>query len=256
MKNQILSLLFFLPVFIPAQKTIHVFVALCDNKNQGIVPVNAKIGNGQDPKNNLYWGCGYGVKMFFKLHSKEWTLIKSIPNPKKHIFERVIFKHKTKDVYLCADAYDGAFIKNTTQDFLSAAAGDFKDSVVVDSLKKKYIKVGGASSLICYTGHDGLMDFQLDSSPSKKNNDVRKTIILACISRSYFKPYLQKTGASPLVWSTGSMSPEAYTLEAAVNAWVAGKSDGEVRDAAALAYSTYQKKCSLKAARNLLVTGW
>ncbi|MBS1655648.1 MAG: hypothetical protein JSU05_12430, partial [Bacteroidetes bacterium] len=40
-------------------KTIHVFVALCDNKYQGIVPVPAKIGNGQDPANNLYWGCSF-----------------------------------------------------------------------------------------------------------------------------------------------------------------------------------------------------
>lgn len=36
-------------------RTIHVFVALCDNVNQGIVHVPEKIGNGQDPKSNLYW---------------------------------------------------------------------------------------------------------------------------------------------------------------------------------------------------------
>src|SRR5688572_31348119 len=46
-------------------RTIHIFVALCDNKYQGIVPVPAGIGNGQDPKNNLYWGAGYGLKSFF-----------------------------------------------------------------------------------------------------------------------------------------------------------------------------------------------
>ena len=42
-------------------KTIHVFVALYDNKYQGIIPVPQKIGNGQDPRLNLYWGAGYGV---------------------------------------------------------------------------------------------------------------------------------------------------------------------------------------------------
>jgi hypothetical protein len=256
MKKFIPFLFFILPFFIPAQKTIHVFVALCDNKNQGIVPVNAKIGNGQDPKNNLYWGCGYGVKMFFKLHSTQWSLVKTIKNPKANIYERVIFKHKTENVYLCADAYDGAYIKKTTEDFFAASAGDMKDSVLVDSVKMKYVRFGGASKLICYTGHDGLMDFDLEESSSKKDNEARKTIILACISRKYFKPYLQKTGASPLVWTTGLMAPEAYTLEAAVNAWVAGKSDADVREAAAQAYSKYQKSCSIKAARNLLVTGW
>ena len=57
-----------------AVKTIHVFVALCDNDNQGIVPVPSKLGNGQDPKNNLYWGALYGVKTHFK-NSKDWTLV-------------------------------------------------------------------------------------------------------------------------------------------------------------------------------------
>src|SRR5215510_12584294 len=57
-----------------AYKTIHVYVALCDNKYQGIVPVPAKIGNGQDPDNNLYWGCAFGVRTFFK-KSSDWKLI-------------------------------------------------------------------------------------------------------------------------------------------------------------------------------------
>jgi hypothetical protein len=48
------------PVPAPAAasvKTIHVFVALCDNKNQGIVPVPEKLGRGDDPDGNLYWGA-------------------------------------------------------------------------------------------------------------------------------------------------------------------------------------------------------
>ena len=43
---------------------VHVTVALADNKNQWIVPVPAKIGNGQDSRNNLYWGALYGVKTY------------------------------------------------------------------------------------------------------------------------------------------------------------------------------------------------
>src|SRR5258705_8709276 len=57
-------------------KTIHIYVALCDNKYQGIVPVPAKIGNGQDPDNNLYWGCAFGIRTYFK-NSREWKLIES-----------------------------------------------------------------------------------------------------------------------------------------------------------------------------------
>ena len=56
-------------------KTIHVLVALCDNKYQKIVPVPQAIGNGQDPKNNLYWGAAYGFKTYFA-KQKEWQVIK------------------------------------------------------------------------------------------------------------------------------------------------------------------------------------
>ena len=62
-------------------KTIHVFVALCDNINQGIVPVPTKLGNGQDAKNNLYWGALYGLKSYFK-RSKDWVLMSSQKSPK------------------------------------------------------------------------------------------------------------------------------------------------------------------------------
>lgn len=43
-------------------RTVHVFVALADNKNQGIVPVAASLGNGEDPARNLYWGSACGIK--------------------------------------------------------------------------------------------------------------------------------------------------------------------------------------------------
>src|SRR5579864_1418535 len=49
----------------PGLRTVHVFVALADNQHQGIVPVPAKLGNGEDAERNLYWGSAYGVKTFF-----------------------------------------------------------------------------------------------------------------------------------------------------------------------------------------------
>jgi hypothetical protein len=103
-------------------KTIHVFVALCDNKYQGIVPVPAKIGNGQDAATNLYWGAAFGVKTFFN-KSSEWKLIEIKKDPAENILERILFKHKTKNIYLLADAYDGQYIKQTTIDFLLACSG-------------------------------------------------------------------------------------------------------------------------------------
>ncbi len=230
--------------------TIHIFVALCDNKYQGIVPVPAKIGNGQDPNNNLYWGCGFGIKTFFK-KSAAWKLLKTekLDNVK---LERLIFKHVSKNYYLIADAYDGQFIEQCTKDFLMSNAGQIKETINIDNTT---IGIYGNSKLNVYIGHDGLMDFKLTEKFESINNQKRNSIILACISKSYFAPHLLNTKSNPIVWTTGLMCPEAYTVHDAITGFVNNESDESIRNRASLAYAKYQK-CSLKAARNLLVTGY
>lgn len=231
-------------------KTIHVFVALCDNKYQGIVPVPASIGNGQDPDSNLYWGCGYGIRTYFK-KSKDWKLLNTT-KVGDTILERLIFKHTTKDFYIVADAYDGEFIKKCTQDFLAASAGKNKRSINAGNIN---IGINGNASLVAYIGHDGLMNFNIDEEYINTDKKQRDVIILACYSKLYFSEHLDKANVNPLLWTTHLMCPEAYTLHDALEGYIAGESNIEIRSRGAKAYNKYQK-CGEKAARNLLVTGW
>lgn len=232
-------------------QTIHVFIALCDNLNQGIVPVSQALGNGQDPKNNLYWGALYGVKTHFK-RSKDWTYLKTIKTENSQILERVLFKHKTTKTYILADAYDGKYIKQTTIAFLKATSGSNEQKITYEN---EELCFGGGSNLLSYVGHDGLMEFDLNNDFEPQNSEKRDAIILACISKDYFAPYLKQTGANPLVWSTGLMSPEAYTLKSAIDGWILKETDAEILERAAQAYHKYQK-CGIRGARNLLVTGF
>ena len=237
----------------PEQKLVHVFVALCDNDSQGIVPVPKKIGNGNDPDNNLYWGCGYGVRTFFK-GAAEWKLLKTLKNPKEHILERLVFKHKTSGAILVADAYRGSKIKACTIDFFKNASGVFADTLTVAG---KAIELNNAQ-LICYVGHDGLMDFNLEGNYPKKLRDVpnnRQVMIYACISKSYFETGLQYSGAYPLIRTTGLMCPEAYTIKAAVDGWILGETGAQIKERCAVAYDHYLK-CGMKGARGLFITGW
>ncbi|WP_240315559.1 hypothetical protein [Aquimarina longa] len=233
-------------------KTIHVFVALCDNINQGIVPVPKSIGNGQDPKNNLYWGAGYGVKSFLRYKTKSWKLVQTIPPTDTDILERVLFKHTTKDVYLLADAYDGATIKNCTRTFLKAANHQNPISITTSS---KTLQFGGAADLIAYVGHDGLMDFNLNLSCTNNVNIPKDVIILACYSRNYFTEKIKKAGANPILWTTHLMAPEAYTLKAAIDGWMLNETGLQIEERAAQAYHKYQK-CGIRGARNLFATGF
>jgi hypothetical protein len=233
-------------------RTIHVFVALCDNVHQGIVPVPEKIGNGKDPFNNLYWGAGYGVKTYFDKKSGDWEFKSEVKNPSSGILERIVFKHKRKEVYLLADAYDGEKIRKATEDFLWSAAGCFE---LTDSLDGHKLYFGGKSDFLAYIGHDGLMDFDVELDLCPVDTLFREVVILACYSKEYFAPHIRSAGAHPLIWTNGLMAPEAYTLEWALDGWVLDETDEQIRDRAARAYSHYQE-CSLKAARWLLRTGF
>lgn len=235
-----------------AAKTIHVLVALCDNKYQGIVKVPAGIGNGQNAKTNLYWGAGYGIKSYFTNKSSDWKLISSTADTSRHILERLLFKHKTKEIYLLAEAYDGRYILETVDEFLNISAGM---NVQTEKINGKEILFGGAADLVCYVGHNGMMDGMFEPTFEKQEGNKKDAIILACLSKSYFGPYLKNTGATPVLWTTGLMAPEAYTLHDAIHEWVADRPITDIRTAAANAYAKYQK-CGTKAAMRLLVSGW
>lgn len=254
MKRKILILTTFFLSFIPfyAQdlQTIHVLVALCDNQYQGIVKVPKGIGNGQDPHTNLYWGCGYGIRTYFR-KSAEWKEVRreKVDNIR---LERIVFKHRTKNYYLVADAYDGQYIKECTVDFLSSCSGGKKDSLMIDN---KVIGLNGKAKLIAYIGHNGLMDFSLSNTFQNKDGQTRDAILLACASKQYFTPYLKSAKSNPLLWTTHLMCPEAYTLHDAIDVYIQGGDNLKVREAAATAYNKFQK-CGIKGARRLLVTGF
>src|SRR5262245_23865432 len=225
LKGSTLFLIIFLTFMVeaiasPPRRVIHVLVALCDNQYQGIVPVPPRIGNGDDPTNNLYWGAAYGVKSFFK-KSTEWKLIAEMQKPKPEILERLVFKHLSEDVYLVADAYRGREIKKSTGDFFAFAAGRNAEVISVQTgARQTNLRIGGHAELIAYVGHDGLMDFSLAADQKKADERDREVVILACASKSYFAKPLRETGANPLLWTTGLMAPEAYVLKAAIDGWI------------------------------------
>ena len=133
-----------------------------------------------------------------------------------------------------------------------SAAGGSPDTVVIE---QDTILCGGHSDLLAYVGHDGLMEFALETYPRPRDSLSRKGHHPGLRQQNRFSSgQLTAAVASPLLWTTGLMAPEAYTLLAAVDSWAAGDPDDTVRVRAAEAYARYQK-CSVRAATQLLVTG-
>ncbi len=247
----LLSIFLTSPIFAQT-KTIHVFVALCDNEFQGIVPVPKFLGNGKDPNSNLYWGAAYGVKSYFKNKTTDWKMVSTIKSDNPNILERILFKHDTKDLYLLADAYDGEKIKTCIEEFLQSANRQLPITLNHNTQKLNF---GGASDLVAYVGHDGLMDFTVDLNYNDAETKKIDVMILACYSKSYFSPELKKAKANPVLWTTHLMAPEAYTLKSAIDGWINKETGLAIEERAAQTYNQYQK-CGIKGARNLFTTGF
>lgn len=229
---------------------VHVSVALCDNASQGIVPVPRAIGDGNDPRTNLYWGASLGAKSWLK--REKWQRLE-VAQPAAPILERIVARKTIdgREVIVVADAWQGKRIRDTITAFLEHAGGGRREAVALPDGRK--IGAGGGAHVVAYIGHDGLMEFSVapryfDRPPSRP-----RAIVLACASKQYFSAHLARAKSEPLLLTTGLMAPEAYTLTAAIEAWVRTKEEAQVREAAAQAYNKWQK-CGMKGARRLFAT--
>jgi hypothetical protein len=218
------------PVLVQAApKQVRVFVALCDNKSQGIVPVGAKIGNGDDPDANLYWGCSDGFGSFFP-KSGRWKVTASEKDVSVTVLRRLSLRHTEADIGLVAEAYRGSQIRQCLKDFEEAACSNKFD-------------------LVAFIGHNGFMDFNLEA-PNKTEGNSTEVVVLCCFSEKYFGDRLRSLGCHPFLTTQQLMYPGSFLLDAALEKWRGGGSRNEVRVAAAKAYAKNQK-ISVRAATGI-----
>lgn len=152
MKKTSLTLAIFLvSIFIQAQDTVKVFVALWDSP----------------PKTDLYWGMKYGMNTYFS-QDEDWEKVQT-SKPGNSIQEQLLFYNKELDLYVEAYAYESSQIKKTITEFIEYAYQADDDELVI------------------YVGHDGLMDFNIDVVPQENSCDA---MVFSCVSQSYFEPYL------------------------------------------------------------------
>jgi hypothetical protein len=111
----------------------------------------------------------------------------------------------------------------------------------------KSLPISADADVIAYVGHDGLMELTSGARLTGGSARRPRSIVLACASKPYFEPLLQRAGSKPLLLTTGLMAPEAYTLGAAIEAYVR---NGDVHEAAAQAYHAHQS-CGIRGARKL-----
>jgi len=218
MRGLILALLLVIPAW-GAPKKVAVFVALCDNATQGIIPVPPKIGDGNKPEDNLYWGCSDGLSGCFRA-SKVWKLQRREVPEDKRIFERLVYLHESGGIELTAEAWRGSEIKACLSAFEAAL-------------------VSGNHDLCAYIGHNVLMDKEV-APPAVKAAKPCDAVVLCCMSESYFKKRLTDMGVRPVLLTTQLMYPGSFLLRDSLPLWAKDRPCDEVRQAAAVAYARNQ----------------
>ncbi len=223
MRGFLLALVMLVPAA-AAPKKVAVFVALCDNASQGIIPVPAKIGDGNKPAENLYWGCDDGLATCFR-KSKAWKFQRKEVPEDKRIFERLIFLHESGDVEVTAEAWKGSEIKACLTAFEAAL-------------------ISGNHDLCAYVGHNVLMDAAMIGAvdpPAGKAVKACDAMVLCCMSEFYFKERVVGLGVKPVLLTTQLMYPGSFILRDALPLWAKGRGTGDLRTAAAAAYARNQK---------------
>lgn len=223
-------------------KVIHIYVALCDNASQSIAPVPKRIGNGDDPANNLYWGCSDGAKPIFS-KSPLWKKISSGKvEGKPEILERIVFSHTKQKAILVIDAWRGSKIEPCLTEFCQALAGQQFNSLEIEHTStRRQLNISGGADLVGFIGHNGLMDFhipELTANPNRKGNP--DTLVLCCKSHRFFEQRIQKAGATPLVLTATNMYPGAFILRDVLEGWFKNEKPSQLRLRAAKAYAKNQ----------------
>jgi hypothetical protein len=235
---------------------VHVFVPLCDNDHQGIVPTTESLGNGFSLRSNLYWATSNGMKKYFQ--KKPWDQIADVGfKANDTVLERVAFRRQFDDceVILICDAYRGDMMAPCLEDYFSSLAGLSTDVLRYGKVELDLTK---DVDMVVFNGHNGLMDVAID--PILKNAEERffkrkDAVVIACASQSYFNPRFIETDSYPLLTTNSLLYPGAFILDGIIEQWANNSTEEEIKNAAGDAYHEV-KDCGKQAARNMFSTGW
>ncbi len=214
-------------------KQVAVFVALCDNEHQGIAPVPAAIGNGNDPERNLYWGCSDALPRLLR-RSKDWgrpQVLEDWQGKPEAVLRTMVCTRADAAVTITAYAWRGDAMHECLEAFEAAL-------------------VSGRFELVAFIGHNGLMDEDLPE-PTHCSEKAADAIVLCCMSQEYFAPRLEKLGSRAVLTTRQFMYPAGQVMLAALDEWMRDANDrSAIHHAAGKAYAANQK-ISLRAGKGI-----
>jgi hypothetical protein len=226
--------------------SIRVFVALCDNDSQGIVPVkNRRICDGDVPEENLYWATDGGIDSY--LRKQRYRLERESRGDDEILIER---EWSTRlpasaalrargvagpiEVRVTALAYRGSSIASAMRDYLHAAR-----------------RPQPSDHVIGYIGHNYLLDVDDPASlvPTPNVYEPRGTFALSCLGHGTILPLITLRGVHVLLLNRSLTYPGAWTLGGIVEGLVRGEDGRGIQRAATAHFARGKGKPAATLAR-------
>jgi hypothetical protein len=239
-----------------------VYVALCDNDSQGIVPVrNRSICDGDVPMQNMYWVGDNALAGLAK--KRKWKSVSRVEDPDGALLIEQIWTTSVRPeqrlreagvaepfrVVVVGRAYRGNRIHEAFVDYLRAIHGDDAVTARVDGIDVAY---GGAGHVVGYVGHDYMMDVAPGSTRLREVIDAtaggstlaKGVFALACAGDSWIRPFVSRDNAYIMALNVYLGFPNAWAFGGILDG-IAAQGDGdEIHRAAAKGFAAGQE-CGL-----------
>jgi hypothetical protein len=226
--------------------SIRVYVALCDNDSQGIVPVkNRRICDGDVPEENLYWATDGGIDSY--LRRQHYRVERESRGDGDILIEKVWSTRVPAsgalrargvsgpiEVRVTALAYRGSSIAGAMRDYLHAVR-----------------RPQPVDHVIGYIGHNYLLDAADPASLVTTPNvyEPRGTFALSCFGEGHILPLITLRGVHVLLLNRNLTYPGAWTLGGIVEGLVAGANGRGIQRAATEHFARGKHKPAASLAR-------
>lgn len=243
---------------------VHAHVPLCSNEI--IWCGNERLGNGDDPRSNLYWATSGGFGGWFGRRGSGWKLVHRGPGDDHDVLEVMVWKKREVpgrawrergvtrpfDVYVVAWAWRGTAMPRAIDAYVADLYGSNPRTLKLDGGVE--LQAGGAAHVVAFVGHNGWMDippYDWGTAATRAAAGPPKgTIAIACMTAPYLAPHVSAEMRVPLLMTTDLMFAGAHGFEGAVSAFASGQSFNRIRAAAAENHAVGQEK-SVQAVRGL-----
>lgn len=217
------------------------------------------LGDGDDPKRNLYWATSEGFVGWFAKRSKAWRLAlrtdgKALGLPdvievrvwRRDVTTSADWRRRgapaTLPVYVVAMAWRGKAIDASLAAYARDLYGaetrkiQLSDGTVLDA--------GGSAQIVAYVGHNRLMDLSGydwtkagGAAADAPAPPAKGAIAIACHTAAYMKEAVPAPGRVPLLFTADFLMASAPTLDGSVSAFAAGGDFRAIRRGAAQGYA-------------------